>query len=103
MPTLAGNKQLSVHFFLHRSRLFYHSTEKNTGLIHQKWTSKWLFPHRNNNLKKKQKIKQVFHEKKLLKMHQKINKIHKKVHIYYLKVQVYMCLHILENEFNAWN
>ena len=28
MPTLAGNKQFSVHFFLHGSRLFHLSTEK---------------------------------------------------------------------------
>ena len=28
MPTLAGNKQLSVHSFLHRRRLFHLSTEK---------------------------------------------------------------------------
>ena len=28
MPTLAGNKHVSVHFFLHRPRLFHVSTEK---------------------------------------------------------------------------
>ena len=28
MPTLAGNKHPSVHFFLHGPRLFYLSTEK---------------------------------------------------------------------------
>ena len=28
MPTLAGNKQLSVHFFSHGLRLFHLSTEK---------------------------------------------------------------------------
>ena len=28
MPTLAGNKHLSVHFFLHGPRLFHLSTEK---------------------------------------------------------------------------
>ena len=28
MPTLAGNKHLSVHFFLHGPRLFKLSTEK---------------------------------------------------------------------------
>ena len=28
MPTLAGNKHLSVHFFLHRPRLFHLSREK---------------------------------------------------------------------------
>ena len=28
MPTLAGNKHLSIHFFLHGPRLFHLSTEK---------------------------------------------------------------------------
>ena len=28
MPTVAGNKYLSVHFFLHGPRLFHLSTEK---------------------------------------------------------------------------
>ena len=28
MPTLAGNKHTSVHFFLHGPRLFHPSTEK---------------------------------------------------------------------------
>ena len=28
MPTLAGNKHLSVHYFLHGPRLFYLSMEK---------------------------------------------------------------------------
>ena len=30
MPTLAGNKHLFVHFFLHGPRLFHLSTEKST-------------------------------------------------------------------------
>ena len=30
MPTLAGNKHLSVHFFPHGPRLFHLSTEKVT-------------------------------------------------------------------------
>ena len=30
MPTLAGNKHLSVHFFPHGPRPFYLSTEKST-------------------------------------------------------------------------
>ena len=29
MPNLAGNKHLSIHFFLHGPRLFHFSTEKN--------------------------------------------------------------------------
>ena len=57
MPTLAGNKHLSIHFFLHGPRLFHLSTEKGTGPIRRKWTSKWLFPRRHNKYKHKQKIK----------------------------------------------
>ena len=30
MPTLAGNKHLSIHFFPHGPRLFHLSTEKST-------------------------------------------------------------------------
>ena len=48
MPTLAGNKQLSVHFFFHRPLLFHRSKEKSWGLIRQKWASKWFFPRRHN-------------------------------------------------------
>ena len=43
MPTLAENKHLSVKLFFHRPRLYPLSTEECTGLIRQKWTSKWLF------------------------------------------------------------
>ena len=46
MPTLAGNKHLSVLFFFHKLRLFHHSTEKCRGRIRQKGTSKWLLPRR---------------------------------------------------------
>ena len=53
MPTLAGNKHLSVLFFFHRPRLFHLSTEKCMGLIRQKWTSKWLFPRRHINRRSK--------------------------------------------------
>ena len=49
MPTLAGNKHLFIHFFLHGSRLLHLSTEKSTGPIRRKWTSKWLFSCRHNN------------------------------------------------------
>ena len=48
MPTLPGNKHLSIHFFLHGPRLFQLSTEKGTCPIRRKWTSKWLFPCRHN-------------------------------------------------------
>ena len=47
MPTLAGNKYLSIYFFLHGPRLFHLSTEKSTGPIRRKWTSKWLLPRRH--------------------------------------------------------
>ena len=48
MPTLAGKKHISIHFFLHGPSLFHLSTEKGTGPIRRKWTSKWLFPRRHN-------------------------------------------------------
>ena len=48
MPTLAGNKHLSVHFFFHRPRFLHLSREKSAGLISHKWTSKWLYPRRHN-------------------------------------------------------
>ena len=58
MPTLAGNKHLSIHFFLHGPRLFHLSTEKGTGPIRRKWTSKCLFPrrHMNKNINTRSKI-----------------------------------------------
>ena len=59
MPTLEGNKHLSVHFFPHGRRLFHLSTEKRYCPICRKWTSKWLFPRRHNKLKHKQKIKDI--------------------------------------------
>ena len=57
MPTLAGNKHLSVHFFFHRPRLLHISTEKGSGLIRQNWTTNWLFPLRHNkkNINKRRK------------------------------------------------
>ena len=48
MPTLAGNKHPSAHFFPHEPRPFHLSTEKKYGPIRRKWTSKWLFPRRHN-------------------------------------------------------
>ena len=45
--TLAGNKHLSNHFSHHRPRVFQLWTDKCTGLIHQKWTSKCLLPRRH--------------------------------------------------------
>ena len=43
MLTLAGDDHLSVHFYFQRPRLFNLSTGKYTGIIREKWTSKWLF------------------------------------------------------------
>ena len=48
MPTLVGNKHLSVHFFFHTPRFFHLPTEEGTGLIRQKWTLKELFPRRHS-------------------------------------------------------
>ena len=44
IPTLAGKKHLSVHFFPHGPRLFHLWTEKGTRPIREKCTSKWLLP-----------------------------------------------------------
>ena len=48
VPTLAGNKHLSVHSFFRKPRLFHLSTEKCRGLIRQKWTSNCFFPRWHN-------------------------------------------------------
>ena len=48
MPTLAGNKHNSIYFPRHKLRLFHLSTEKFTGIVRQKWTSKWLFLRQHN-------------------------------------------------------
>ena len=74
MPTLVRNKQVSNHFLFHRSRPFHLSTEKGTGPIRQKRTSKWLFPRRHNKYYHKQKMNKVSHKKKILQMHQKMKK-----------------------------
>ena len=56
MPTLAGNKHPSVHFFPHGPRLFHLSTEKSTvrsvGNGHQSGYSRADII--NNNIKKDQ-------------------------------------------------
>ena len=59
MPTLAGNKHPPVHFFLREPRFFQLSTEKGTGPIRRKWTSKWLFPRRHSKQKHKQNMKEI--------------------------------------------
>ena len=94
MPTLAGNKQLSVHFFPHGPRFSHLSTRKSTGLIRQKWTSTWLFPCRHDK-NYKQKIKKVFHKRKLLKNAPNISKIHKIKHIKSWIKFMFTCVYIL--------
>ena len=53
MPTLAGNKQPSVHFFPHGVRLFHPSTEKRTfrsvGNGHQSGYSRAVTINKNIN------------------------------------------------------
>ena len=53
MPTLAGNKHPSVHFFLHGPRLFHLSTEKvrvrSVGKGHQSGYSRADTTNRNIN------------------------------------------------------
>ena len=57
MPTLAGNKHLSVHFFLHGPRLFHLSTEKSTvrsvGNGHQSGYSRADIINKNINKRSK--------------------------------------------------
>ena len=57
MPTLAGNKHPSVHFFPHGRRPF--RDRKKYGPIRRKWTSNWLFPRRHYKCRHKQKIKDI--------------------------------------------
>ena len=58
MPTLAGNKHLSVHFFPYGPRLFHLSTEKSTvrsvGNGHQSGSSRADVI--NNNINKRSKL-----------------------------------------------
>ena len=58
MPTLAGNKHLSVHFFPHGPRVFHLSTEKSTvpsvGNGHQSGYSRADII--NNNINKRSKL-----------------------------------------------
>ena len=67
MPTLAGNKHLFIHFFLHGPRLFHLSTEKvrvrSVGNGHQSGYSRTdrinkninkrskVFPYKGDNIK----------------------------------------------------
>ena len=68
LPTLAGNKHFFVHFFFQRQRLFHLSAAKCTVLIRQKWTSKCLFLQRHNKRNHKQKIKEIFQKRKVIKI-----------------------------------
>ena len=47
MPTLAGNKHISIHFVFYEPHLSHLSTAKTRGAIRQQWTSKWLFQGRH--------------------------------------------------------
>ena len=92
MPTLAGNKYLSVHFFLHGPRLFHLSTEKvrvrSLKNGHQIGYSR--ADTINNNIKGERSFPK-----------EEINKILRrsewntknKIHIYARKVHDYMWLH----------
>ena len=53
MPILAGNKQLSVHFFLHRPRLFLFLTEKSVRIGHQSGYSRADTTNKNINKRSK--------------------------------------------------
>ena len=59
MPTLAGNKHPSVHFFLRGPRFFHFSTEKvgvrSVGKGHQSVS----FPRRHSKNLHKQKMKEI--------------------------------------------
>ena len=59
MPTLAGKKHSSVHFFFHGPRLFHHSTEKvrvqSVEIGHQSGYSRGD----TINKKHKQKMKEI--------------------------------------------
>ena len=66
MPTLAGNKQPSIHFFLHGPRPFHFSTEKvrvrSVGNVHQSGYSRADLINNNINIDEKN-----FHKRKLVK------------------------------------
>ena len=57
MPTLAGNKHLSVHFFLHGPRLFHLSTDKTRvqSVRYGHQTGYSNADTRNNNISRDQK------------------------------------------------
>ena len=66
MPTLAGNKHLSVHFLLHGPLLFHLSTEKirvqSVRNGHQSGYSR-----ADTIINNKQMIREVFHNSELIK------------------------------------
>ena len=95
MPIVAENKHLSDPLFFRRPHLFRLSTEKCTGLIRQKRTSKWLFPRRRNKYYHEEKIIRFFHKRLLLKNAPNISKRHKIKDIKLIdNVHVYNSLHI---------
>ena len=90
MPTLAGNKHLSMHFLLHGPRPFHLSTENGTGPIRRKWGSKWLFPRLHNKWKHEQKIKDNSIQGKNSRIHWKDNLKYGTIKVIILKSS---CLH----------
>ena len=70
MPTLAGNKHLSIHFFLHGPRLFHLSTEKSTSVGNGRQSGYSLADTINKNINKKSKI--FPYREKILKCNGKI-------------------------------
>ena len=66
MPTLAGNKHLPIHFFLHGQRLFHLSTEKvRVQSVRNGHQGRYSPADTQNNYI--EKIKEVFHRRKLKK------------------------------------
>ena len=71
LPTLVGNKHLSVHIYLHRPRLFHLSTGNVRVRPVRNGHQSGYYRADTINIKKKQKIKQVFHRRTLIKKHRK--------------------------------
>ena len=69
MPTLAGNKHPSIHFFPHGPRLFHLSTEKNVRSDPSEKDIKVVIPAPTHKIKHKQKIKGISISGKYLKIH----------------------------------
>ena len=77
MPTFAGDKHPSGHFFLHGPGRFYHSTEKvrvrSGGNEHQ--SGYFRADTINNNKNKRLKKKESFQRRKIMKYTEKTNEM----------------------------